>query len=997
MFRLHFLCISLLVLISEGVAGDGAKEYVLESEREVPLAYDVDVIVIGGSSRGVAAAVAASKSGAKVFLAAERPYLGEDICSTYRLWLEEGEIPDSDLAKAIYLTPNNIREEVVNPNTVQSAMNIKKALDAALLKAKVNFLYGSYPSDILVDDQNRLAGVTISNRSGRQAIRGKVIIDASDRAVAARLSKVEFSPYPKGTQEFSWVTIGGNSEGQARKINAWLQVGKRPLAMYEHALQLEMGDGSWQSFSKADQKARDLTWSYDNVTSSERLHQVPPDTIRSRVRGRHQGMTLKNLDLNALRPDSGKLVYVLGGCADVPRAVAKEILRPLSGMKLGEQVGKMAAKEALKMKIGEIHKIKVFGKLEKNSIALDVGELLQGIRSMAPLSGQKTIKSPARSIPVLGRYDTVVVGGGTGGAPAGIGAARGGAKTLVVEYLYGLGGVGTIGRISSYYHGNKVGFTEEVERGMKSFQSDGQRRKGWNIEHKMEWLRSEVTKAGGDIWFRSLAVGSLMDGKRCVGVVVATPFGRGAVLANTVIDSTGNAVIPACAGLETQVITGEHISVQGTGLPQQDPGQSKYNSDWTFVDDDDVLDMWRIMVVGRTMIGRSKYSRAFDLGQLIDTRARRRIVGDLVIAPMDIENNRTYPDTITISKSDFDNHGFSSHDLFMVTAPNKKGLVGHVPYRALLPKGVDGLLVTGLGMSAHGDAMPVMRMQADVQNHGYAAGKASAMAAENGTTVRKINVDELQEHLVGIGVIPESVLGDTDTYPFSKEVLADAVRQIGVNYQGISKVMTDVDSSLPLLREAYSKSKEDDAKLRYAHVLGMLYDNTGVQTLIDVLEKSEWDKGWNFRGLGQYGATTSYIDNLVIALGRTKSEAGLPVLLAKLRALDSNSEFSHCRAVAIALEIHRSSVATEPLMRLLKQSNMIGHSFLDIQDVILRTAGHRADTSTRNASLKELILARALYRCGDYEGLGRKILLDYTKDYRGHYSRHAKHILRENL
>jgi succinate dehydrogenase/fumarate reductase flavoprotein subunit len=61
---------------------------------------------------------------------------------------------------------------------------------------------------------------------------------------------------------------------------------------------------------------------------------------------------------------------------------------------------------------------------------------------------------------VLGEYDVVVVGGGTGGAPAAIGAGRQGAKTLLLEYLHGLGGVGTIGYISSYYHGNKVGFTK---------------------------------------------------------------------------------------------------------------------------------------------------------------------------------------------------------------------------------------------------------------------------------------------------------------------------------------------------------------------------------------------------------------------------------------------------------------------------------------------------------------------------------------------------------
>ena len=73
-----------------------------ESARQIPIAYDVDVVVVGGTSGGVAAAVAAAEQGAKVFLAAGRPYLGEDICATYRLWLEPDEEPSDPLAKEIF-------------------------------------------------------------------------------------------------------------------------------------------------------------------------------------------------------------------------------------------------------------------------------------------------------------------------------------------------------------------------------------------------------------------------------------------------------------------------------------------------------------------------------------------------------------------------------------------------------------------------------------------------------------------------------------------------------------------------------------------------------------------------------------------------------------------------------------------------------------------------------------------------------------------------------
>ena len=71
-----------------------------ESARQIPVAYSVDVVVVGGSTGAVSAAVAASRAGAKVFLAAPRPYLGDDMTATLRLWLEEGETPVAPLAKA---------------------------------------------------------------------------------------------------------------------------------------------------------------------------------------------------------------------------------------------------------------------------------------------------------------------------------------------------------------------------------------------------------------------------------------------------------------------------------------------------------------------------------------------------------------------------------------------------------------------------------------------------------------------------------------------------------------------------------------------------------------------------------------------------------------------------------------------------------------------------------------------------------------------------------
>jgi hypothetical protein len=39
------------------------------------------------------------------------------------------------------------------------------------------------------------------------------------------------------------------------------------------------------------------------------------------------------------------------------------------------------------------------------------------------------------------------------------------------------------------------------------------------------------------------------------------------------------------------------------------------------------------------------------------------------------------------------------------------------------------------------------------------------------------------------------------------------------------------------------------------------------------------------------------------------------------------------------------------------------------------------------------MLARALFRCGDKDSIGKKILKEYVEDIRGHFSRHAHAVL----
>ncbi len=1138
----HLACVAMAGCLAAGVM---ARE-VIEPADSIPVIQDVDVVVVGGASGGVEAALAAAKTGAKVFLVAPRPYLGEDICATYRLWLEPGETATTALAKELFkaqpLTegvgdglpftytadrapsakhkdttpPSLLRDGVwtgashqsveyggdvtltidlgkelpltkisllafqrpddfavekfalssshdgkqwqpvitvtndkLDAGTVEdeampisaplklqtrylklavqktgpssrlllgevvvegagnataapvagaprpvTPMQVKRALDQALIKANIAFLYASGVTDILRDAAGQPAGVIIANRSGQQAVRAKVVIDATDRANVARLAGAQFAPYPAETQIFRRTIVGGPAREseltklvtRATPLTITDKKGK-VYPIHEYDIPVSMAGGDWSAFATAEQMTRDLTWTKEAVDASEMLFQVPPDACHGMqsVAGAWQGAA--QVPLDALRPAGVERLFVLGGCADISRAAAAQLVRPVNLMAIGARVGAAAAELAGRT---QLTGVKVAGSTPGDAAA---GAAQFVGAAVNPRTGQAP-KVPAEShgLPVLGSYDVVVVGGGTGGAPAAIGAGRRGAKTLLIEYLHGLGGVGTLGYISTYYHGNICGFTKEIDAGTALLAgSDNPVAKTWDPEARSEWYRRELRKAGVDMWYGTLGVGAVTDQGRVTGVIVATPHGRGVVLCKMVVDSTGNADIAAAAGAACRYVGGEELAVQGTGLPQRNLGQKYTNTDYTYVDETDVYDIWRALVSGR-----ERFKTAYDLGQLIDTRERRQIVGDFTLSPLDIMLDRSFPDTVVISKSNFDSHGYIVHPVFMLRAPHKLAFSIRVPYRCLLPKGLDGILVTGLGISAHRDAVPIIRMEADVQNQGYAAGLAAAMIAKAGCTARELDLPALQKLLVEKGNLPASVIGEKDSFPLPAAQVAKAVAAVTKDFDQLEVLFAQFETARPLLRAALAQSTDEQQRIAYASILGIMGDASGAKTLARaVAATNQWDAGWQFKAMGQFGFSISPLDAQLIALARTKDPGALEPILAKAALLTAtkSNEFSHFRTVVLACETLGDRAAAPALARLLKLPGVMGHAMTNITTAIENTPGKGSQNALREVELRELFLARALYRCGDSEGLGEKILKQYAQDLHGHYARHAQAVL----
>jgi len=163
----------------------------------------------------------------------------------------------------------------------------------------------------------------------------------------------------------------------------------------------------------------------------------------------------------------------------------------------------------------------------------------------------ETIHEPGRDIPVLDRVDVIVAGGGPAGLGAAIAAARNGAKTMLIERNAFLGGVATAAPMPQLnVPDDKIsGITRELFGKMIA---EGSAYGGVQITFDHERLKElaleTVVAAGAKLLLYSTVVGPVREGNRIKGVIVENKSGRQAILADVVVDTTGDADLAAQMG-----------------------------------------------------------------------------------------------------------------------------------------------------------------------------------------------------------------------------------------------------------------------------------------------------------------------------------------------------------------------------------------------------------------------------------------------------------------
>ena len=379
---------------------------------------------------------------------------------------------------------------------------------------------------------------------------------------------------------------------------------------------------------------------------------------------------------------------------------------------------------------------------------------------------------PQRELPVLHRTDVLVVGGGPAGVVAALAARRAGAKVTLVERYGHFGGLWTGGLvllvIGHFVTGKKQvcqGIGEEMMRRLEKLDRGiVNRRPGVNPTvdaEALKYVMVEMTVEDEvDVFLHCWGVDAIMEGNTVKGAVFESKSGRQAILAQQVVDATGDGDVFAAAGAEHERRLYHLGLVSRIGnLDKVDPQKAKLakkprhlgnltpiegvnwvNMHGPDADGVDMVELSRLELSHRRQIWKNlrelrstpgyKNVYLMETAPQLGVRITRVLSGLETLTMKSVLDGRKFPDCVAVGGAWAGDHQ-----------------EWQIPYRTLVPNKVDNILAAGRCISGEPRMSDLIRVIPNCFVTGHAAGCAAALAVKDGCRARDVDVPKLRKLL----------------------------------------------------------------------------------------------------------------------------------------------------------------------------------------------------------------------------------------------------------
>lgn len=157
---------------------------------------------------------------------------------------------------------------------------------------------------------------------------------------------------------------------------------------------------------------------------------------------------------------------------------------------------------------------------------------------------------------------------------------------------------------------------------------------------------------------------------------------------------------------------------------------------------------WGVTEFLKRRVGGFGNAYVLDTGVQVGVRETRRIVGDYTMSEEDVLSSRAFEDGIACGTFAIDIHPPEGEQQVFTGSGRA---VYEIPYRSLLPQGLDNLWAAGRCISASHHAFGSVRVMATAMGIGQGAGTAAALAARDGLTSREVDPKAVRASLLQQG------------------------------------------------------------------------------------------------------------------------------------------------------------------------------------------------------------------------------------------------------